>query len=113
MARKITRLGLAIGFVRALALIFAFGALLHPRRLPAEERFESNLWEAVAPYSPDSLSPKPNIQPDTFLAVNLDYSQLQALLNSARKALNQSATLPATVIALPLPDGKLMRYRFV
>jgi hypothetical protein len=112
MAGKITRIGLAI-VVRPLALILAFSAIFSAQPLSAEETIETNLWAAVAPYSLNSLASKPDIQPDTFLAFTLNHSRLQALLNSARKALNESAILPATVITLPMPDGKLMRFRFV
>jgi len=115
MARNITRFGLRLSasFVRAFALIFAFCAIFSPQCLPAEEILETNLWQALPQFSLNLLASKPDIQPDTFLALNLDHSRLQALLNSAPKALIQSANFPASVITLPMPDGKFMRFRFV
>jgi hypothetical protein len=79
----------------------------------AQETLDTNLWRAVPSYSLNSFPSTANIQPDAFLAFNLDHSRLQPLLNNAPKELNQSAIPSTALITLPMPDGKLQRFRFV
>src|SRR5689334_17789212 len=101
MARKITRFKLIQqeNFVRAYALIFAFCGIISAQSLSAKESLDTNLWRTAASSSPNF----PHIRPGGLLTFTLDHSRLQALLNSAPKALNQSATLTGTaVITLPM-----------
>src|SRR6266850_5477424 len=115
MARKTTRfrLGLSGSLVRPFALIFVFCAVHPAKPLLAEEGIDINLWRAVPSYSLNVFPSTANIQPDAFFAFNLDHSRLQPILNGAQKELNQSAIPSAALITLPMPDGKLKRFRFV
>src|SRR5437879_5413735 len=109
MARKITRYSLIqANFVRAIALIFAFRTVISAQPLAAEESLDTNLWRTAS----SSSTNFPHVQA-ALLTINLDHSRLRALLNSTPKALNQSASLSTAVITLPIPDGKLQRFRFV
>jgi hypothetical protein len=111
MARKITRFRLThqANFASAFALIFAFCSIISAQSLRAKESLDTNLWRTA---SSDSLN-SPAVQPSAFVTFNLDHPRLQALLSSAPKGLNQSANLTNAVITLPMPDGKLQRFRFV
>jgi hypothetical protein len=115
MARKITRFGLELSdsFVRAFVLISVFWATLSPKPLLAEVAVDTNLWRAVPSYSLSSLPSDADSRPDTSLAFTLEHSRLQSLLNGAPKETNQFANPSSAHISLPIPDGKLMRFRFV
>jgi hypothetical protein len=116
MARKITRFGLTCedsfvgGFFR---ILIAVAAVISATSLLAEEAFDTNLWRAIPAISRNSLASQADIQPETYLAFNLDHSRLQSLLNSAPMEASLIANLSATVVTLPMPDGKLKRFRFV
>ena len=112
MARKITGLGLGGSCVCALRLL-AVCVMLRPQLVLAEEMLDTNLWRAVSSNSLNSPSSTVEIRPDAFLAFDLDQSRLRTLLNSAPKQISQSATLPRSLITLPMPDGKLKRFGFV
>jgi len=136
MARKITRFGLdrrhsfvccaAVKTPRAVKPVTAGrGLTIAPRlicglasffiflwSLSAEEAVDTNLWRAAASFSLNSLASSAEIHPDAFRAFNLDHARLQPLLKGAPKEMTQSANLPGT-LTLPMPDGKLKRFRFV
>src|SRR4051812_38544410 len=117
MARKITRFGLTHEdiFVPAFfRILIAVGAVIFlAAPLLAEETFDTNLWQAVASISRSSPASEGDIQPDAFLAFNLDHSRLKSLLSGTPKTASLSANSSTTVITFPMPDGKLKRFRFV
>jgi hypothetical protein len=117
MARKITRFGLEISggfFLRGAMRIFCaftiFIAALHS--VLGEPSPDTNPWQAALSISRNSLSSQADIQPEAFLAFNLDHSRLQSLLTKAPKESIQSEALSSTVITLPMPDGKLKLFTF-
>src|SRR5690242_13216081 len=96
------------------ALRSCFGIALFLRflySLSAQETLDTNLWRVVPSFSLNSLPSNGDIRPDTFLAFDLDHSRLQALLNDAPKEMKVSANPSTTIITLPMPDGKLNRFR--
>lgn len=116
MARKITRFGLGpsdsffCGFVR---ILIAVVAVISAAPLLAEQPIDTNLWQAIPAISRNSLASQPDIQPDAYLAFNLDQSRLQPLLNNSPKESALTANSSTTLITLPMPDGKPARFRFV
>jgi hypothetical protein len=116
MARKFTRFGLTQqdSFVcRFFRILLAVAAVISATPLLAEEALDTNLWQAVPAISRNPLALQADIQPDAYLAFNLDHSRLQPLLKGAPKEAGLIANLSTTVLTLPMPDGKLKRFRFV
>src|SRR5215813_124104 len=81
--------------------------------LAAQETLDTNLWRVVPSFSLNSLPSNSDIRPDKFLAFDLDHSRLEALLNDSPKEMKVLANPSTTIITLPMPDGKLQRFRFV
>lgn len=115
MARKTTRFGLPLSgsFVRGFAVIFALCTIFFAQLLLAEETLDTNLWRVVPSISLNSLPSNADIRPDAFLTFDLDRSRLQTLLKAAPTEMKLSATLSTPILTLPMPDGKLQRFRFV
>jgi hypothetical protein len=111
--RPTTRAKVGRGVLTAPCIFHVFALLsIAPGPLSAEESLDTNLWQAIPAISRSSLASEPDIQPDVYLAFDLDYSRLQPLLNGAPKEVSLAASSSTALITLPMPDGKLKRFQF-
>jgi hypothetical protein len=81
--------------------------------LLAQNVADTTLWRSAPAPAQKSLSPLAEIQPDVFLAFDLDHSRLHSILSNAPKEINQHPRSSPASITLPAPDGTLQRFSFV
>jgi subtilisin-like proprotein convertase family protein len=70
-------------------------------------------WTFITTRELQSTASKPQIQPEMFQAVRVDYTSLNTLLNRVEAETPEQIIPPAILITLPMPDGSLARFRVI
>src|SRR5262245_22234453 len=72
-----------------------------------------NPWRGASNLPQTPLASQTWLQPDAFLAFDLDQAALGNILKEAPKEAPGKAIATAANVALPLPDGRFLTFRFV
>src|SRR6266705_567375 len=73
---------------------------------------ETNPWRTYSGFAP-AASSEAWVQPDSFLAFEVDHSVLENILKRAGKESAGGLAVTDAVITLPGPDGTFTRFRFL
>lgn len=101
------------GYTRLLRSAVAWGCLTVAGLGGAQGQPQDNPWRRLDQLPKTSNASRAWVKPDRFRSFELDHNALQSILKRAPKEFAQPVKSSEAVIALPMPDGRLARFRFV